>query len=348
MTRILVRVDAGSHVGLGHLHRCLSLASALRRKDADCVFLTNSERAVQDRVVTLGFAVHALDSVESGSEGDWRQTLEVAEQHQCGAVVADSYRVDAGYLSRLRAGGLFVAVIDDLASLPFPCHLVINGGVQAESLPCRPSTGDTRFLLGPKYALLREEFWDVSSRTVKDEVRNVLVTMGGADGRNLTPTILEVLDPLRGEFSVTVVVGPFFNNHVEIEAVVEHSQRRIRLLQSPDSMYQLMLEADLAISGGGQTLYELAATGTPAVAVQVAENQAGNIQSLAQHGVVSPISFECREQLCAALGDEVGRLLADSERRRQMSRAGQELVDGKGAVRCATTLLKLNSSSRFV
>ncbi len=41
---VLFRVDAGSDVGLGHLQRSLSWASALTARDVTCRFLLNEER----------------------------------------------------------------------------------------------------------------------------------------------------------------------------------------------------------------------------------------------------------------------------------------------------------------
>mgnify|MGYP001373678883 CR=1 FL=1 len=193
MTQVLMRVDAAPGVGLGHLQRCLALASALHQVHISCVFLTNGEDSITERVRRFGFDARAFDEGDPGSESDWRQVLDLAAAEECDAVVVDSYLVDDHYLSGLRAAGMLVAAIDDLARFPFPCHLVVSGGVGAESLPYHSSTGDTRFLLGPKYALLRKEFWQVAPRRNESEVREVLVTMGGADGPNLTPVVLRVL-----------------------------------------------------------------------------------------------------------------------------------------------------------
>jgi len=339
MTNILIRVDAGFGCGLGHLQRCLSLASALHARGVSCIFLTVGELEVQNRIATLGFVACALGDIELGSEHDCKQTLKIAALHQCIGIVVDSYEADARFLSNLREAGLFVTVIDDLARLFLPCHLVINGGVQAESLSYRSLTGDTQFLLGPRYALLRQEFWDVRPPAVKDEVQNVLVTMGGADGRNLMPAILEILDSSPGDFSVTPIVGPFFSNRAEVEAVAKRCRRRVSLVHSPDSVRDLMVEADLAISAAGQTLSELAATGTPTIGIQIAENQAGNLQFMAQYGVIRPIRFEHRKQLEADLPHMLNDLLTKPERRMNMSLAGPKLVDGKGAFRCAETLV---------
>lgn len=338
MTNLLIRVDAGSGIGVGHLQRCLSLASALHAQGVCCIFLTSAEPEAQNRVEVFGFVGCALGDDELGSGGDRQQTLKVAELNECSGIVVDSYEVDAGYLYDLREAGFFVTAIDDLARLSFPCHLVINGSAGAESFAYGSSAGDTQFLLGPRYALLREEFWDVPPRKAKDEVRNVLLTMGGADGRHLMPVILEILDSFPTDFGITSIIGPFFNNREEVEAVAIRCRRHITLVHSPDAVRDLMLEADLAISAAGQTLFELAATGTPTIAIQTAENQADNLQSLTQRGVIRPIRFEQRKQLEADLLAATNDLLEKPEGLMEMSVAGPRLIDGKGACRCAEAL----------
>ena len=341
MTRVLVRVEAGSGVGLGHLQRCLALASAIREQGIECAFLAADEPAVQGRIRGSGFTAIPLQDVEPGSEDDRTAALEIATQERCSGVVVDSYRIDERYLSELRAAGLVVTAIDDMARFPIGCHLVVNGGVEAESLAYCPSASDTRFLLGPRYAMLGEEFWNVEPRSVANKVKEVLVMMGGADGCNLTPAVLEALDSLRGDFSVAAVIGPFFENGAEVEAIASRCHRRVRLVRIPDSVQSLMLKADLAISAAGQTLYEFAATGTPAVAAQVAENQANNLRGFSQHGVICPISFGGREQFQRVLAQVLPSLLTCPQRRREMSRAGQRLVDGLGAKRVAAVMAKM-------
>ena len=341
MASVLFRVDAGARVGLGHLQRCLSLASALRQLDVRCVFLAAGEPRVQAQIRGWGFATRALGDAEPGGQNDSKLALDIAAEERCAAAIVDSYLIDASYLARLRAADLRVMAIDDLAQSPFPCHLLVNGGVQAKSLPYRSLTGDTRFLLGPEYALLREEFSNCPRKVFRDDLQMVMVTMGGADGRNLTPTILESLDSLEGDFAMMAIIGPFNVNRPDAVAAARRCKRPVRLAVTPESVRSFMLEADLAVSAGGQTLYELAATGTPTVAVQAADNQAGNIQGFAAHGAIIPIFFRDGERLSTAITDAVAPLLVSSERRQEMSRAGRRLVDGLGAQRVAAIITEV-------
>ena len=333
MARILFRPDAGPGIGMGHLWRSLALAAALRHEGVERLFLTVGGLETEAVPGGIDVELYQLKSIGSGGPDDWRGTLKAITDHGCQAVVVDSHRLSADYLSRLRQGGTIVVAFDDLADFPSPAHVVINGAIDADSLPYDTATGDTTFLLGPDYAVLREEFWRLEARAVRSEVREVLVTMGGADGRNLTPLVLDTLDSITQPFNVTLVVGPLFGPTEEIFSAAERSSHTVTVVRNPDSLLPLMLRADLAVSAAGQTVYELAATGTPAVSIQVADNQRHNLRSFASRGVVRPIIYTGGPELKADLLKETGAILADREVRRRMSEAGQGTVDGRGAER---------------
>lgn len=345
-TSVLFRVEASPDIGVGHLQRCLSLAGALRHVGAECLFLMNKGLIIHDWVKRLGFEGHTLGAIKSWGEDDVSHTIAIANTNGCVAIVVDSDCEGADYLNELRCNGLFVCAIEDAAPHPFPCQLVVNGDAHARKLTYHSSFGDTVFLLGTEYSILRDEFWKIPSRVVTNAVRNILVTLGGADPCNLMPRVLSFLSVLRGSFSISAIIGPFFNNIEEVRAVARRANGQIRLVYSPDSVCGLMMEADLAISAGGQTLYELARTGCPTVAVRMASNQDKQLQLFAQAGFVRPVGRADDRSVVSAIGDAVISLLSDSRARSAMSAAGQGLVDGQGALRVAQTILSEMMGSR--
>jgi spore coat polysaccharide biosynthesis predicted glycosyltransferase SpsG len=312
---------------------------ALCHFDATCLFLTNEEPTVRDRVTRFGFDSHTLDTAESWGAGDLEQTIAMAASHGCTAVVVDSDYEGADYLSQLRSAGFFVCAIEDIAPHSFPCQLVVNGDAHASQLPYHSSSGDTLFLLGPEYSILRREFWDIPSRVVRDVAQNILVTLGGADPYNLMPRVLGLLDELPGTFAVTAIIGPFFDNLVEVQTIAACTKHLVKLVFSPESVRDLMLEADLAVSAGGQTLYELACVGCPTIAVRMASNQDGQLQVFAVSGFVRVAGRADDSGIVTAIGDTLLSLLSDSKARAAMSGAGQRLIDGQGALRVAQAIL---------
>ena len=141
-----------------------------------------------------------------------------------------------------------------------------------------PTSVDTLFLLGPQYLMLREEFSDKSNFVVHPTVHNILVVLGGSDSLELMPGILSMLDDMQDDFVINAIIGPFANNENNVRQVIDKSRHVINLFHSPDAIQELMLQADLAISAGGQTLYELLCLGCPTVAIEVALNQKKQFQ----------------------------------------------------------------------
>jgi UDP-2,4-diacetamido-2,4,6-trideoxy-beta-L-altropyranose hydrolase len=338
MTGILFQVDANTHIGMGHLKRCLSLAQAIQQLGSECSFLTTRNDFVQRHLSILGIPHQWAEQADIDA-AEVKQVRTFADKQGAGVVVVDSYAARQDYLTALRDAGLCVVAIDDLALFPFPCQLVVNGGAQARQLPYTSSSGDTRFLLGTKYALLSPEYWRGNKRSLQKTVREILITMGGSDAHGLTSRLLKALDELQGKFAVTAIVGPLYQNPAEVGGVAKHCHRPSRIIVNPKSIRSSLLCADIAISAGGQTLYELAATGTPTVAIQVADNQRDSLCALTVKGVNVAAGSAADPQLIEKVKSSVTKLMSDYETRSRMSRSGQRLVDGKGALRTAKVIL---------
>ena len=313
--KILFRADAGPQAGLGHLQRCLSLGKALEKRGAVCAFLSEPGPAAE-RIAGSGFSALPAGESERILRDGWS------------GVVIDSYRAGPDDFSALRGAGLFAIAIDDQNRFPFPCQMVINGGLRARGLDYRSSSGDTLFLLGPEWALLPTEFWDPATREIPATVGNLLLTLGGSDGLGRMPGLIRQLDEWTEEFTLTAVIGPFQGNGAQVRQAAEGSRRPVRLIEAPLSLHREMLQADLAVSTGGQTLYQLAATGTPTAAFAAAENQRANLRAFIEAGAVLD-------------GPDAARsLLNDRERRLRLSEAGSGLIDGRGAIRTAEAIIQ--------
>lgn len=342
--KVLFRVDAGPQIGLGHVQRCLSLATALSQFDVTCLFLTNEDPTSLERVGRFGFEGHTVKNVLSWGEEDLEHTLATASVKACSAIIVDSDYEGAEYLNGMRSAGYFVVAIEDTVPHPFPCHMVVNGDAHARQLQYHSPFEDTDFLLGPEYSILRREFWEVPESALSESVDNILVTLGGSDPYNIMPRVIDLLDKLPEIFEITAIIGPFFENIAEVQAAAERARRVITLVESPDSVIDLMLQADLAISAGGQTLYELARVGCPTIALRIASNQDGQMGVFEEEGFLLTVGHGDHGGIIEAIYEVLGKVLTDTKTRSAMSAAGKRLIDGKGALRVARTILELVSN----
>ena len=338
MMRVAVRADGGPSIGMGHIQRCLALCSKLKKNGAEILFISKKDKTIEKKIKQEGFKVIvSKDNIDL--KQDLKDTINAIKTHRVNVVITDSYAIDEYYLAEIKRVVPLLVSIDDLANISFPSDIVINQNIYAKDLNYHSLNGKAEFLLGPKYALLREEFSNPGKRKANERVKNILITLGGADCFNLTPKILKILDRISQDFKITVVIGPFFKNIAEIEKTTKEINKEVELVCDSYEMSKIMLASDLAIAGGGTTLYELAATGTPALAFCLADNQEKNIKGMSEIGTLINMRRGNKWQE-EKFYREINELIDNYILKVKMSRLGQELVDGKGAIRASKIIME--------
>jgi len=336
--KVAVRADGGMNIGLGHIQRCLALSVQLQKMRVEVLFITKRNEPIKEKIEQGGFEAVELEH-NLNLEEDLEHAIEIIKNNKVDVLITDSYEFDEKYLTEAKKNVKMLVSIDDLAKIAFPSDIVINQNIYAKDLEYRSLTGKTKFLLGPRYALLREEFANLGKRKISPEVQNILITLGGSYLFNLTPKILNVLEKVETDFNITAVIGHFFNNVSEIEMMVKKMSKKVELIYNSSQMANLMLSSDLAISGGGTTLYELAATGTPALAFCLADNQYRNVKGMAKAGTIIDMGWgnKLKEE---SFYQKLNGLINNYPLRKRMSKLEQELVDGKGSQRVSEIILR--------
>jgi UDP-2,4-diacetamido-2,4,6-trideoxy-beta-L-altropyranose hydrolase len=298
--RIAIRTDAGKQIGYGHLRRCMTLADALRARGADVQFVDSDDSVAAD------------------------------------AGIADTYTLDEAWFSAMRARATLL-VIDDLADRALDADLVTNSAITAPQLDYR-TPADCRLLLGPTFALVRAAFCE-AAHAPRRSVERVLVTLGGSDPTFRTRVVVAGLQAvLASSVHIDVVLGPLHGDDAALDELASRDVR-VTLHRAPD-LPALVAAADVAVSGGGQTTFELAAAGVPAVALALADNQRLVLAGFAQAGTLVHAGDASAPDVADALSSCVMQVVGDEAMRRRMSEAGRQLVDGRGAERVAAALLE--------
>lgn len=328
--RVVVRADGSAEIGMGHVMRCLALADRLAERGAAVSFVTRGEPAVLARI-----AAHGCEAVAPRG-ADPVTLLEHAAAVGATAAVVDVYGFGADAQAAVRASGLRLTVIDDLAHARFVADVVLNQNIDArpETYAVEPYT---RLLLGPRYALLRREFVGVTTAAAGGTPR-VLLTMGGGDADNVTLGALQAADALDADFALDVVLGPAFPHGDAVSSAARTARHRVVVHRNPSDLPALMAAATLALSAAGSTCWELAHLGLPPVLLVLADNQAGIAAGLAAAGFAISLGEAARAPW-PALREALAALLADPARRARMAAVGRRLVDGQGAARVAAEVL---------
>ena len=258
-------------------------------------------------------------------------------------LIIDHYDLNITKIARHSHRSWKLVIFEDIGKRKIPVDLAINGSPSAFAMNLE-KYGALNVLAGPKFQVIRSDL--VEKRNAKNNpkelVKTFLIILGSGDGGGLLDQLVEFFDynvcPAWGDISFDVVAGPF----AEINHQVVSSNLTIH--RSPDNLSTLTLNADLALSAGGQTLVELVYCGVPTVSVCIAENQRENLRAM--DSMDSTIFLEDIEsdKWKAVLGDKVFNLLGDCGLRKTLSNNSLGLVDGFGAQRISTALLDLLTS----
>ncbi len=339
---LLIRADASPRIGIGHVMRCLALGEAWQAQGGKVVFaMASAPREVEERLDAEDFERRRIREAPGGLE-EARETGALARSCSAGCVVLDGYDFGPGYRGALgRTGARLLLVVDRVPSDTSGADFVLDQNLGASRPAGVQENSGTRFLLGPRYALLRREFWGWRGRKhpVAPRARKLLVTLGGSDPDNMTLGILRVLRalPEATELEVRIVVGPANHHRSSLASGLVDAPENWQLMEAPRDMPELVGWADLGVSAAGSTCWELAFMGLPFVTVVLAENQRSIATHLARAGVSRDLGWH--EQVSAeALTSSLRELLDDESLRMEMGRLGQETVDGFGAERVARLL----------
>jgi UDP-2,4-diacetamido-2,4,6-trideoxy-beta-L-altropyranose hydrolase len=340
--KLLVRADASSTIGVGHVMRCLALAQAWQEAGGTALFaMAEGAEALVDRLTAEGLLVRPLP-VQVGSAEDARQTLALAEREQVAWLALDGYRFDAEYQRRLTQGQGRLLMLDDFGQTSHYCaDLVLNQNAHADAAfyPSREAT--TELLLGLDYVLLRREFRQhpPQPKNLSQPARHLLLTLGGGDPDNLTGRVIEELSGIDLLSLETIAVVGASNPHrPRLEALCHASERAVQLRSNVADMSELYAWADLAVTGGGSTLWELAHLGVPALTLILAVNQEASSRRLDRLGAIRCLGYP-QDLGSGAIAAAVVCLGADSEQRQRMAERGRRLVDGRGALRVVRRML---------
>jgi CMP-N-acetylneuraminic acid synthetase/spore coat polysaccharide biosynthesis predicted glycosyltransferase SpsG len=326
LPRVLFRVDGGGSMGMGHVYRSVAVAQALRSvSHADICFLMSADFAEGVRHVSnAGFAVRVIP--KSGDEIG--PILEVIQDHSPNIIVNDRPRLDEAYLRALAGlGASTINLVDSLDDIERPKDIasVIIATMQEEQSDLEDYHGGI--------AILRDSFEDriAKGTTIAANGRRVVLSFGGSDPQGLSLKTLKALEELP-DVSVTLVLGPAFGYHRELDALLPTLSSKPNVLKNVEHMADILFEADLVICSGGMTVYEIAALGRPGIVLCQNGRELQRMEKVARYGSIVHLGLgtETSRESIAATARE---LLGDPLRRKRMSEAGAKLVDAKGTER---------------
>lgn len=267
MMMLRFAIAAGPEIGLGHLRRMQVLARAALAGDFTVALHVSS--GAQHVAVADGLPPPiAVD--------DWHQ-LPAAD-----GLIADGEIFNADHFRAWRKKFAVMTAIDDTASRPLDVDLLVNPGLNADTVNYR-HLSQAQILAGPQYGLIDPGFFVL--RQERPSTARALVAFGASDDGQIAAavaTALLAVEPLE----IDLVTSPLRAVAAAVRDAVDLGGGRITVHHGAD-MAALMAQATVYCGAAGVTVTEALAAGRAIVTAAIVDNQQANISALQKAGLAA-------------------------------------------------------------
>lgn len=337
----VIRCDAGTAIGGGHVVRSAALGAALRRSGFDVAFAVSDETVTSFPRLSVDFpdvlaGMTATEADAARMISHWPIGVELA--------VVDHYGLGEGCEKALAGWAKRVLVIDDAPMRRHACTHLVDMTFRR-----RPEEYDklvdarTILLCGSSYAMLRDAFKGerrIALEHRPDTVRRILISMGLSDNVNATEAVLKGILAAGERYEVDCVLGDAAPHLDTIRTTISAGDGRWHLHTGVDAetMARLTAAADIVVGAPGSASYERCCVGRPSLLLIVADNQLHNAAALEEAGaaiVIGRLTPDTASNIAGAI-----RMLAESPAKlHEMHLSAAAICDGTGADRVVQALL---------
>ncbi len=320
MGRLCVYCDGNVRSGLGHLSRCMALATIVRKFDSmvRVVFIGHYEQYALDRMQASAFDFIQLPIDVFNTA----YVLEVLGFQEADFLLMDSYTLPQSFYNELSAKALKWGVLDDFELLDYSdAQLVINFRVGATEM--FNYAARTR-ALGPQFFPVNLEFESIRRKNqgqqVEQKVEHILICLGGKD---LFGVSLELLKTVALVFNLARIT--LLSSDESLVVTLNERYKGTELINIEclcTDVHKKMTNVDLIVSGGGLLKYEASYCAIPNATLSQTREQQQDTLVLEKEGVTLSLGLASqfdKEEVKVSLK----RL---SQKKRQIMREQQVLV----------------------
>lgn len=251
--KVGIYVNGNNKRGIGHIYRALEIADEFYVKPDIYYDLNQTDPKV------FGNTKHNLIPVNGIVE-----LYQACREKQYTIFINDILTTSIDYMIGLKSvmpNAKLINFEDDGEGV-IKADLVFNALFHDEDLP--------QVKAGEKYYISGKTFMFYQPIAIREKVKRVFISFGGADPQNYSDRLLSMISkPEYREYAFVVVLGRAKHN---VDALMKYNEHEnIEVLYDVSNMPELMSSCDIGITSRGRTGYELAILGIPSIAM--AQNQ---------------------------------------------------------------------------
>ena len=342
MKKILIRADGSKDIGMGHLSRCCLIANYFfDDKNIESVIIAYRNNAAENFLTLKNKAakIHYLD-IGSSIENEVEIISSLVKSEGVGVILLDLLEVNLtkSYLGLLKENLIPIAAItDDSDYREIDVDVILNGNPNQDRFDYAGLKG--KYLVGPAFFIMDREYADIKL-TPNVFNKNIMLTFGGSDHNNLIFGVLEVVLDIPEVDNILIISSKSTGYIKQLEAFTSEQSKNIMIIQDVESLVPYWDDCYLAITAGGNTLFERIASGVPGATICQLSRQMEIADKFEKNGLNKNLGFgpELKKDEMKAL---INSFMNDEQEHNRQREKSKEIDFGNGINLFANELCKL-------
>ncbi|MFL2803124.1 MAG: UDP-2,4-diacetamido-2,4,6-trideoxy-beta-L-altropyranose hydrolase [Paracoccaceae bacterium] len=357
---IAIRVDASKNIGGGHFRRCLTLAKEAKKKGHSVIFISaqlperDRHLLIKNKILFENIFFEKDENIINDSKKgyknncyqkwlklpvleDAKRTSKALEKFQPNWIIFDHYGLGIKWVNKIKKNHHmpFYLAIDDLDNRNLGSDFLLD---QTSIIDKKRKYKTPGILVGPKFALLSNEFSKYRKKSIKDRLYRqsmalknkkvcILISLGLYDNKRLLPTLVNALSK-KEEINIVVATSSECQTLVELKKIAK-KYNNVCLRLDTDNMAKLMLKADICIGASGMSMWERCCIGLPSLTITIAKNQKKITKQTANLNITKKLSI-AKTKNQKQLIEAVSNLIYAPKKLQQLSKNSFKTCDGLG------------------
>jgi len=342
VSHVLIRADGSKKIGMGHINRCYLLATYLQDKyNLQVILLVRENESARRFLLSKK---QSLKIIYLNSDFSYNQEInfiiKLIDTNKIKLLILDLLDVEneSNYLNLLNEINTPLCVItDDSYYREFPVNLTINGN--PNQLEDNYIGLKDKYLIGPNFFIMDKSYSTIPRKN--NSKSNVLLSLGGTDHNNIIFVTLKALIKSKYVEKIVVISSKSSGYSRKLENLsIENKDTEIELYFDVESLSTYWQTCGLAITAGGNTLFERIASGIPGASICQLKRQMEIATSFENLKVNVNLGFgpNLSEK---ELSLSIEKFLKNDSSHLIQSKYSSKIVPGNGLELCAKEIIKL-------
>lgn len=260
-TKVFLYAEGGFKLGLGNIYRTIALAKEFIKKGIiELYFITSSESYVKNIIKN--------QSIEVISFKNHNFFIDIIKGAKPDILIIDNINIQDELVKSIRVYVKKLVHIGNISNANRYADLVVNAIIGTNyKNKISIDRYNTKYLEGPKYLVLRDEFYEKKNNyKYKRQLNKILLSFGGTDQANLTTKVLNKLNRIKIKKEIDIILGAGFKFVDELNREISGNNiHSIKVFKNVSNISDMMLNTDLLFTSPGTTLYEACRLKIPAI-----------------------------------------------------------------------------------